>query len=374
MPVVKKVYAVNVDDTGKNFNFKRLSYTLLDKSSSLTLIHYTGDHTTATQFPHGNSKPKGSKQYVRSCPSVLQKANEIQDVPSNVYKKMVAEVDCANFHQPVLLPRDTTQIRNLQARNRQKFRLTHDSLYNLHELAYDLDGFVSKITTYPNLIVVCGLKGIKEELDRLILTAPDDSVLMSYDTTFQLGDFYLSPFLFKHVLFKSNPVVPAAFLLHERKFKYVHKELMLQLKEEIPSLATISSPVPIVVDDETALNTAIDETLTGVHRVRCWNHTINAVKLWLRRHGAVSDEIPVYVSNLRDLFHQPSEEAYENKLSELKMKWSDTFSEYYYNSIHPEVSIPDMMLHIMCMITSAKPCIILHIILGNSKHCYNFTH
>ena len=51
------------------------------------------------------------KAYIRTCPSVLQAAGEVQDVPSNVYKKMVAEVDCANYHQPVLVPRDTTQIK-----------------------------------------------------------------------------------------------------------------------------------------------------------------------------------------------------------------------------------------------------------------------
>lgn len=107
-----------------------------------------------------------------------------QDVPSNVYKKMVAEVDCTYYHQPVLILRDTTQIKNLQARNRQKFQLTHDALYNLHELAYDLVDFVSKINTYPNLIIVCGLKGLKQELDRLILSVPNNPILMSYDTTF----------------------------------------------------------------------------------------------------------------------------------------------------------------------------------------------
>lgn len=159
---------------------------------------------------------------------------------------------------------------------------------------------------------------------------------MSYDTTFQLGDFYLSPFLFKHVLFESHPVIPA---LHERKFESAHKELMLHLKEEIPSLSAVKAPVPIVVDDKMALCNAIDESLPGVTSVRCWNHTISAVKLWLRRHGAVSDEIPVYISHLRDLFHQPSEEAYGNRLEQLKTKWSDAFLEYYYNSVHPEVSI-----------------------------------
>ena len=58
IPVVKKVYAVNVNDQGKNSDFKRSAYTLLDDANNerLTLIHYTGDHSTATLFPHGNSK------------------------------------------------------------------------------------------------------------------------------------------------------------------------------------------------------------------------------------------------------------------------------------------------------------------------------
>ena len=63
------------------------------------------------------------------------------------------------------------------------------------------------------------------------------------------------------------------------------------------------------------------------------------VKLWLQRHGANSSEIPVYVSYLRELFHQPSEEAYISKLEELKTKWSNSFLEYYLESIHPEVSM-----------------------------------
>lgn len=337
--MVKKVYFINVNDKGKNHLFKRTACTLLDDTDRrLVLIHYFGDHATATNFPHGNCKQKeGCRPYVRTCSSVFEKAKEIADTPSNVYKKMVAESDCMSHHQPVLVPRNVKQVKNIQAKIREKFRLTHDALYNVHELAYDLGDFVSKIITYPNLIVVCGLKVLQQELDRLILTKPDKPILMSYDTTFQLGDFYVSPLLFKHVLFHSSPVIPAGFLIHERKLQSAHNELMIHLKEEISSLSTVKSPVPIVVDDELALCKAIDENLPGVARVRCWNHTINAVKVWLRRHGATSNEIPVYISNLRDLFHQPSEETYTNKLEELKTKWSKAFLEYYYDHVHPEV-------------------------------------
>ena len=37
---------------------------------------------------------------------------------------------------------------------------------------------------------------------------------------------------------------------------------------------------------------------------------INAVKFWLRKHGATASEVPVYVSDIRDLFHQENNYMY----------------------------------------------------------------
>ena len=39
----------------------------------------------------------------------------------------------------------------------EKQEIKHQ-LPNLHELAYDLDGFVKSIRTFPNLVVICGLE------------------------------------------------------------------------------------------------------------------------------------------------------------------------------------------------------------------------
>ena len=41
-------------------------------------------------------------------------------------------------------------------KNFKKSRLSHDALYNMHEVAYDSEGFVKVIMTYPDLIVACG--------------------------------------------------------------------------------------------------------------------------------------------------------------------------------------------------------------------------
>ena len=123
---------------------------------------------------------------------------------------------------PVTTPRNMKQLRNLHHKQLQLSRISHDDMYNLHEIAYDIPGYIHKIITFPDLVCVCGVQEVLEELDRTLLLGSSDQ-LLSYDTTFQLGDFYVSPLLFRHTLFKENPCIPAMFLIHECKFVNIHK-------------------------------------------------------------------------------------------------------------------------------------------------------
>ena len=335
---MEKRYFIADTPEGRNPGFKRHAFTLLESTSKCTLVHYLGDESIGSQHPHGNCKST-KKPYVKTCPSILHTASKLKDCPSNVYKRMIAESKCLPGKQSVLMPRNIKQISNLQAKERQKTRLSHDALFNLHEIALDLDGYVAKIVTYPDLLVICGLKSILSELNRIISAGTTSPVLLSYDTTFKLGDFYVSPLLFRHVLFEQNP---AAFVIHERKFKSVHKEFMEFVSHQLPALSKGKVSVPIVSDDEAGLCYAIDNCLPGVSRIQCWNHLFNSVKLWLRRHGANSNEIPIYISHLRELFHQETEFAYRGKLKELCKDWSKAFVDYYMQNIHEEVSIINM--------------------------------
>ena len=83
----------------------------------------------------------------------------------------------------------------------------------------------------------------------------DPTQLLSYDTTFQLGDFYLSPLIIRHSLFNERPCIPAIFLFHERKLTEVHQEMFKECIKLIPSLKTAN--IPIVTDKEKAINNAI---------------------------------------------------------------------------------------------------------------------
>ena len=161
---MEKRYFIADTPEGRNPGFKRHAFTLLESTSKCTLVHYLGDESIGSQHPHGNCKST-KKPYVKTCPSILHTASKLKDCPSNVYKRMIAESKCLPGKQSVLMPRNIKQISNLQAKERQKTRLSHDALFNLHEIALDLDGYVAKIVTYPDLLVICGLKSILSELN-----------------------------------------------------------------------------------------------------------------------------------------------------------------------------------------------------------------
>ena len=59
-----------------------------------------------------------------------------------VYKKEVATAACDFQFGPVLTPRNIKQLRNLRYQHLNDIRLSRDSLYNLHEIAYDIPGFI----------------------------------------------------------------------------------------------------------------------------------------------------------------------------------------------------------------------------------------
>ena len=184
----------------------------------------------------------------------MKQLSSVTDLPGNVYKKFISNNAISSL-PPSHLPRNTRQVINLQHRERQKSRLTHDSLYNLHELSLDLEGFVKVIKTHPDLIVICGLEVILNEMEMVLRHTQSTNVqLLSYDTTFQLGDFYVSPFLFRYTHFKTSPVIPAAFLIHERKFQACHEELMLFLLKAVPSLSRNTNSIPLVTDDEVGIH------------------------------------------------------------------------------------------------------------------------
>ena len=85
---------------------------------------------------------------------------------------------------------------------RTEERPTKDAITNLQAMAYEDEGMNAILQIFPKV-----------------------EQLLSYDTWFSMGDFYVSASLFKYGILEESPAVPALFLIHERKFQSHYQHL-----------------------------------------------------------------------------------------------------------------------------------------------------
>ena len=153
-----------------------------------------------TLFPHGNNT--AGRAHIRTAPSVIKEAGKARCYPSLHYKEKIAGGEVPTTHESTLKPRNPRQVKNAQFAARQEQRYTQDDLFNLVELAQDIPGYIHNMFLVPELGVVLAHRGMLQEL-RAVLSVPGTQPqLLLYDTTYNLGDFYVSPMLFRHVLFE----------------------------------------------------------------------------------------------------------------------------------------------------------------------------
>ena len=150
-------------------------------------------------------------------------------------------------------------MRNLKRKVASESNIGPDDIFNLHQLAYEECDFVHVITTYPDLTCVVGSTDMLKHLKQLI--SHRQNVVLSYDTTFSVGEFYISPLLFRNPLFEGDPVMPVLFLIHERKLTSSHEALFKVLVDHCGKMSNI----PILTDMEAGIIRAIESNCNSVN-------------------------------------------------------------------------------------------------------------
>jgi hypothetical protein len=109
------------------------------------------------------------------------------------------------------------------------------------------------------------------QFNQLVDVKSTEQLFLSCDTTFNLGDCYVSSIVFKHILFKETPLVPLASVIHDRKCGSVHEHVFSFIKSAIPKIS--KKKIPIVIDREPGIRKAIQTILPDCPVPLCWNHT-----------------------------------------------------------------------------------------------------
>ncbi|KZS02878.1 Uncharacterized protein APZ42_034528 [Daphnia magna] len=127
-------------------------------------------------------------------------------------------------------------------------------------------------------------------------------MIMEYDTTFNLGNYYVSWITFCFTEFmetEDSPMatIDLACLIHLKKRQSSHKCFWNMVKEEIPEIAS-SKKLLICTDQEAAIVNDIEKIFPNMPWARCHIHAWKDQKMKLRSLGISSrSELAKYRSN-----------------------------------------------------------------------------
>ena len=265
----------------------------------------------------GNSKK--SINFIGAAPSLKIKLRE--DTSNASFKDLV--INCCDEDEQ-FKPRSSKQV----AYFRKGRNIGSDGLVTLHEIAYMVPQYVWSIRTFPDLVVCFGLPISVKWMMQC------SNVILSYDTTFNLGDFYLSVLTIQLSAMQELPSIPVAFALHERKFQSVHKEFCENLKRQIRNVNNAT----VVTDGEVALAAAFQEVFPSWSVVGCWNHILSDIEIWLKKHNGQQQDIIIYKSHVRELLQSRNDGELATKLTTLRQTWSESFCSYYDSHIHDRIT------------------------------------
>ena len=332
-PRITKTY-----NATKNGNFKKYVFRhVREMQPYRVLVHYLGDKSGLLNSPHGNRTKKRGKPHIRTCPSTLRTIEEQSKSkkPHTIYRKLIAE-PCQNTQIPVTHPRNTEQCRNTIKNFKANNQIHNDELYAVYEITSALDSFTWGFSLAPKVRIVFGLKLLGEELCGLVEEVKDGSLYLSYDTTFNIGDFYMSVLFFKHTAFKDPcPIIPLGFLVHQTKAESEHEEFFRLFRHQYPSLA--AKCLVIVTDREKAIEKAIHTQLPKWTHLHCWNHILSDVKFWVTKHNGTHDDRRVYINNILHILDSTSQNEALRMLQKFELKWSEPFMHYFQDNLNDSV-------------------------------------
>ena len=141
------------------------------------------------------------------------------------YTSLYSIVSCASLLSSDTPPRNIQQVQNARKVASRLMKIDADLLDAIITVAGALPDFV-QATNFVTRIGDYNVVLFNEAAMVIGQSSSHASVskwqVLSYDTTFNIGDIYVSPLLCRLTTIEGHPVFPLAFFLHYRKLQSSH--------------------------------------------------------------------------------------------------------------------------------------------------------
>ena len=305
-PFLKKRYYKRVIG-GKKVNFTKQVTELLDRTHQRVLIHYLGDDDQIIEeAPHGNRVKNTSREHLRTMPSVLKTITESNFDPGKTYKTMVTNPSVPSSSFATGVPRNRKQIENKQYNEKKSKAVDRCGIYGTIEMNEELSNFVTDLTLIPHLRVIMVNENLLSMWSRQACDVKCN--VLSYDTTYGMGDFYVSTLIARHCHFENAPAFVIGVLIHHSRDAESHEVFFRRMRKMSPCLD--KENVVIVTDREAGTRKALKEVFTTTKLFSCWNHIKSDVKRFLHVHKVPQNDRSTYMNHISSLLRSNSTEDF----------------------------------------------------------------
>ena len=297
---------------------------------------FSGKPHAITSRPHGNSKSE--KGYSRSKPGVMESIKEkvkASAPPSQVYDGVFEEAGgLLNVCSISDVPRNRKQVENAKYKGREL--RSQDELYDLtlkskHE---EESGkvYIRHLQVAPSPACVLASDRQVQDVKRFCANTTNQFSILSIDTTFNIGDFYLTPTTYRHLLLEDRrtgkpPLLLGPTLIHTRKnsdtFNYFGATLA-GLDNETKNIRFVGS------DREEAVEKGMSPYLPLATWLACKRHVEDDCKRKLNSLGISSENCTAFLQDIfgsdasheKGLIDADGVEDFDAKLDSLQEVWN----------------------------------------------------
>ena len=324
-------------DVGFQRNVYHLSHPV--QKGDPILIAYRGDHTIFKLFPHGNATLKTN--FIATVQSVkLEVQKSCRSVPSveRLFDETKADqtANLGGINHCQLIVRDPKQIANYRAREKKSYIISPCQLTSLHLLSmYHLEDFIHSCNTIPEFYCILAEPEAIKLANKLLNESennPSIDQVVNYDTTFEMGEFYLSTLVIKNTHIKQNRMLPVAFFMHNRKTTLTHKAFF----DWVFNVLDIPATVPFVTDREESIVANILGHPVGPRQLfYCSIHIARDVKTWCQTQKIGKKRTDRIVKQIKNLIGKNSLDDFDKALETISVDWSPHLFKYFNDNIKP---------------------------------------
>jgi hypothetical protein len=231
------------------------------------------------------------------------------------------------------LPRNTKQIQNFRQSVMIESRISSYDIASITSLQqHHHIKFIRRVITSPDLMIFVGIDQAFDLANRCFShsrTQNSNKQLLTYDTTFNIGGYYMSTLGSINPELKETPFYPICFMIHDRKLTETHQMFL----EWAFNKLSINGNIPIVTDREDAIRKFFknNKLLDSLH-VFCHRHICTDVKLYM--NGKEDNQTAMNLrKDIKKLCQIRLMDEYIDTVSKLKEVWPIFFTSYFEKNI-----------------------------------------